>query len=137
MRNPANVKPTWEELHNFIYRQHQKRLTEQKEIRYKDEILEIDGAAEGDLRIELPQNTHTLIDWGNALSHCVGSYGSMAAQKYCEIVGVFKNNEIKYCLELRGRRIVQFKGKHNCFPEPEDEMVVRRILCEKKVIDTV
>jgi len=132
---PRNLKPCWHDLHNYIYRQHQKRIRPVEEFKYEDKILGIHGACEDNLSIRLPQNSHDLIDWGNELSHCVGSYGSMVAQKRCTIFGVFKEEKIKYCLQVTGRKVVQFRGKHNCSPEKEDSEKVIRVLKERGLVD--
>jgi hypothetical protein len=50
---------------------------------------------------------------------CVGSYGSRAVQKNCNIV-VFKENDVPVmCLELHENLLIQAKMKHNKRPYGE------------------
>lgn len=48
----------------------------------------------------LARDTHTLIDVGNSMNICVGGYGDHALEKHCNIVLVYHEGELKFCIEL-------------------------------------
>lgn len=88
---------------------------------------EVDGYT-----FQLADSNHTLVDVGNDMNICVGSYGQRACQKRCVIVLVLKEGHIVNCIELsRGRyygeeggidspiRMIQAKCHHNSSPDED------------------
>lgn len=131
---PKDIEKDWVKFHDWLTIEQRKIATKALPINYSEKELVIDSATVDDLEIELPKDTHKLIEWGQELSHCVGGYGRMAADKRCNILGVKKAGEIKYCIEINENNMVQFRGKHNCDPEPEDYKKVVNLLKEKQII---
>lgn len=72
--------------------------------------------------IVVPQKGEDLIAEGRTLSHCVGTYVSTVSQGNSVIFFVRKKEDKEtplYTLEVRNRKIAQFRGKYNCQPEKE------------------
>lgn len=122
------------EIHDWTSIEYLKIKNAPKEISWKDEYLEIDNAKIQDLRIELPKDSHYLVDYGTKLSHCVASYGEMAAKGNCQILAIYKNEELKYNLEIRNKLLIQFRGKRNCEPDEDDKNLILSYLCDRNLI---
>ena len=85
-------------------------------IRYQ-KIFERDG-----MKIVVPATPGELASEGNALHHCVGSYGGRVAKKECMILFLRHcSDETKpyYTIEVRGQGVVQVRGVGNCEATPE------------------
>jgi hypothetical protein len=67
----------------------------------------------------LPKSTHDLIDIGNVLDICVGSYDNKALAKQSIIVNMLKDKTSVACIEIENNRIIQAKTKRNGFPDGE------------------
>jgi hypothetical protein len=67
-------------------------------------------------QFKLARDTHELIDIGNKLRICVGSYGEMATAKESIIVIVLENKSPVACVEIKNNRIIQAKLHHNELP---------------------
>lgn len=70
-------------------------LTEEQIRRYEHEI---DG-----FNFRLAKNTHELVDIGEAMSICVGSYDDRVLNKQCLIVYAEKDGLYRLCIEVRDR----------------------------------
>jgi hypothetical protein len=75
--------------------------------------------------IVLAPDTYYLLDVGNKMHICVGSYGKMAQKKECKILVLEEEKNPVVCLEIRGNDLVQAKMKRNSNPEGEylDEVI--------------
>lgn len=131
---PNDVQKEWERLHDWLTDFENEQTYENLKINYSEEELVIDNAEIDDLKITLPKDSRELKKWGKALSHCVGSYDHRAARKQSNILGVKKRGEIKYCIELQGKSLIQFRGRFNADPDKEDERKVLKLLKENKII---
>ncbi len=74
----------------------------------------------GEFQLVIPKCQNDLVRWGNELHCCVGSmdYGSKMAKGETIILGVFLNNKIIECCEIKFGYdkkfgIVQLRGDHN------------------------
>lgn len=100
--------------HDLIMKDYQRVQSRPKTIPYSaDEQRLLAGTYNG-YDFVLPENTLDLVDCGNALNICVGSYGNRAVDKGLIIVFVMKDNKYAACIELdREGRLQQVKGPHN------------------------
>lgn len=80
-------------------------------------LKEIDGKMILEkFQVKVAEDQHQLLDWGNQLSHCIGtaSYGRDAKAGRCILLGFFDGNEIVYTAEISTKgEIRQFRGKCN------------------------
>ncbi len=135
---PAPVKPgTVVKLHDRIGVDHRallrrRRAAElQRELPVPEEFEAIDGKQlDHNLTLVLPKIERNLVEWGDELSHCVGSYGSSVIAGRSLILGVLHNGVIKYTLEINPRSwsINQFYGKRNSQPEVDHHLAVNAAL---------
>jgi hypothetical protein len=100
------------------------------------EIEALDDVELAHLRFMVPKTNHDLIEWGQIMSHCVGTYGEYVKKKERQIIGVVdKNtNEMVYTIDIRKKKIVQFLGKRNSQPESFDNELVTKFLQDKSLI---
>ncbi len=74
------------------------------------------------MKIVVPATPGELSSEGNALHHCVGSYGGRVAKKECMILFLRHcSDETKpyYTIEVRGQEIIQVRGMGNSLPTEE------------------
>lgn len=75
----------------------------------------------GGLTFRRAQESHELIAVGEALSICVGSYQRQARRGECVIVVARDaQGQVRYCVEVQGRTLRQFKGRANSRPQGAD-----------------
>lgn len=102
----------------------------------------------------IPQTSKDLRSWGDTLHHCVGTYGEQVRDGRTNILGIYKNGELTYCLELIKREeyhanfsnnkfeceegayiIGQFTGKFNARPSDEDDYAIRKFLIDNLKVE--
>lgn len=134
---PLNINSSWDLFHDWLSEQRTARYKKAEEVKldfsYTEEELKLDNLKAGDLELILPKDNYELSAWGKELHHCVGGYSRSVESKYCLILGVKKENKIKYCIELRQNKIQQFRGTCNCDPDADDKKVVLDNLKEFKI----
>ena len=87
------------------------------------------------IKFSLPKDTYELIDIGQSLHICVGSYGKKALTKKCTIVTMEKDGAYIGCLELLGHKLIQAKAVcNNLLQEIKAETL--KIWVEKHKINT-
>lgn len=86
---------------------------------------------------ELPKTNHVLIDWGSTLQHCIGSHHYSLNAKTGEsiLIGVMKDGEVQYTLEIKNKIIVQAQGKSRSAPPSKLDAKIRKMLNEIKIIN--
>ncbi len=124
---PENLKNI-DEIHDWITKELKKKGFENQEIKYDEYYQPMDGVILGDLRIELPKDTWTVMEYGEKLKHCIAGYARNAVNKQCVLMAIYKGGELKYNLEIRNEQIRQFRGKCNCDPEAADRVIVMEFL---------
>lgn len=110
-------------------------------IEYTEKEKELDGLQIDDLRFVLAKNTSDLSKWGSKLNVCIASYDKKATDKKCILVGIEKENEISYVIELKPINgelskdvhsdsvIVQLVSKNNQkLPAEEENKITKLIL---------
>lgn len=99
-----NWKLSLKELHDVINADYNKLSNPNIEINY-DHIIKkypnLLAGEYGNLTFALAKDTHELIDVGNKMNICVGSYGKSAVNKQCHIViATDKDKNPIICIEL-------------------------------------
>ncbi|MHA0036712.1 PcfJ domain-containing protein [Deinococcus sp. PESE-13] len=75
----------------------------------------------GGLTFRRAGDTHELIAAGEDLNICVGSYRHMAVHGECIIVlARDEGGKLRFCLEVQGKELRQYKGPHNAAPQGDD-----------------
>lgn len=75
----------------------------------------------GGLTFRRAGDTHELIAAGEDLNICVGSYRHMAVHGECVIVlARDEGGKLRFCLEVQGKELRQYKGPHNAAPQGDD-----------------
>lgn len=116
-----------DDLHDYYARQIQLKKDLPFNFIYEDKIKALyDNIRLESLELRLPKTNIELKQWGEQQNHCVGSYVSQVKNGHCVIVGVFKDNLLKYCISINHDYFMnQFYGKHNSPPALEDEKEVK------------
>jgi len=94
---------------------------------YAPEILRLENKV-GDVELRLPKTGEELARWGAWLENCLVNYIMDVASGKSVILGVFKNNELCYALELVDGKIVQFSGLRNGGVPEEIKKVIENYL---------
>ena len=66
-----------------------------------------------DYEIKLPTNGIELYDWSNKLQNCLSGYCRIIKEKQTIVYGFFKDNIIKFAVEIQDNKIFQSKSKYN------------------------
>lgn len=110
-----------------------KKIAENKELKaiFKDFV-------HNGISYRLAKTTHELIDVGNAMDICVGSYGHDALKKKCFIVvGYDTDNNPVTCIEINKRKgkfyISQAKKKRNQRPDAEERQALINLCNENNI----
>ena len=119
-------------IHDVLSRDYKKIRVENKELNYSDEIYLLNDKID-DFSFILAKDTYELIDIGQELHICVGSYGERAASGKLIIVKMIKGNEYVGCIELSpdGKSLHQAKACFNNLLEEKKE--IGRASCRERV----
>lgn len=97
---------------------------------------QIDGHGFGDLRFVLPRTIGDLTRWSAALTNCLDTYGPAAVSGRSLIVGIERDRDLRYALELTQQRTIrQFVGPANRPPDPAHRGRAVRVLLDLGVLD--
>ena len=66
-----------------------------------------------DYEIYLPNTGNELYEWAEKLENCLFSYGFQIKDRRTTIYGFFIDNEIKFAIEIKNKKIVQARKKFN------------------------
>lgn len=124
---------TIRKLHDYISREYRKiKDPDFNLLENWDDgaFANIDNLKVGDLTIVVPKTRDELVDWGGIMSNCVVSYSKAMYDVKCLILGIKRNDELIYNLEIepRTKRLIQFKGKRNTESDPRDRGAVVTVL---------
>ena len=135
-RNILAFKGTVQETHDLITVENAKLAREDKQIKYSDKALVLDGQQITDNIISvLPKTTFDLILWGSQQHNCIGSYGDRVARGTNAIIVGFKDlttgdwighAELSNYFTSFGTSwsIMQLRGKYNkCLNESDDTAI--------------
>jgi hypothetical protein len=139
-RNIIAFKGTVQETHDLITIENAKLAREDKQIKYSDKTLILDGQQITDNIISvLPKTTFDLILWGSQQHNCIGSYGDRVARGTNAIIVGFKDvttdnwighAELSNYFTSFGTSwtIMQLRGKYNEMLNESDDTVIRLFL---------
>ena len=124
---------TIRKLHDYISREFRKIKDKNFNLLENwDEgsFQDIDNLKVGDLTIVVPKTRDELVDWGGIMCNCVASYSLPMYNGGCLILGVKRNDELIYNLEIapHGKKLIQFFGKRNSSPDPKDRGAIVTVL---------
>lgn len=90
-----------------------------------------------DYKIIVPQTNHELAVWGGILGNCVGggTYAEYAKMGDSIILGIKLNDELKYCMQIRNKNIVQIEGKSRSYPNEALLKSIKETLINNKLIN--
>lgn len=127
----------WKELHEAVRldlrgRRYAKRDIEQ--VTLAKEIAKVKFA--NGYQVIQPKDTHDLLDWGNNMHHCIGSYANDAVQGSSVFLGIMKDGTMigNAQIKVKEKRLVQIFGKHNRILEEEALQVFAGGLIKNKVL---
>lgn len=63
--------------------------------------------------VKLPLDGIELYAWSKKLQNCLSGYWRLIKEKRTVVFGFYKNDEIKFAVEIKNNRIVQSKSKYN------------------------
>jgi hypothetical protein len=139
-RNIIAFKGTVKETHDLITIENAKLYREDKQIKYFDKALVLDGQQITDNIISvLPKTTLDLILWGSQQHNCIGSYGDHIARGTNAIIVGFKDlttgdwighAELSNYFTSFGTSwsIMQLRGKYNKRLNESDDTAIRLFL---------
>lgn len=131
---PENLK-TWDEIHDFLTIEFNRRKTENKNIPYSQKWQKIDNQQAGQFILKLPPDTHTLIAYGQKLNNCIASYGQRAAQGETKLFALYKGDELCYNGEVSNNQIRQLCGKNNKRASEGEYKEIFLFLVENKIVN--
>ena len=79
-----------------------------------------------DYQIKLPQNGKELYDWSNHLQNCLSGYGKRIQGKETIVFGFFKDDKIKFVVEIKDNKIAQASSKYNKDLQDEEKILILR-----------
>jgi hypothetical protein len=103
-------------LHDTLAVDERKLQTANLPIRYSEDEKKWEKEIDASKEIVLAPNTHYLVEVGTKMNICVGSYNELALTKKCNILVLKEKEEPVVCMEVREKRLVQAKMKHNNRP---------------------
>ena len=114
------------ELHMHLADLVSRQENENRKIRYKDNDFLLEFHDET-YSLSLAKDTHELIDVGDKMDICVGSYANDDIRKKSKILFLryLESNEPIGCIEIRDRNIVQAKGASNELLEKQEREFVK------------
>lgn len=92
-----------------------------------------DGIEYEKYKIVVPRHADTLANWGNEMHHCIAGYARAMHEHRCLLLGVLEDGKLKYNLEIRQGRIVQFRGFANATPPLETMRRIEWLLLNRGV----
>lgn len=132
---PNNIK-SLVEMHDFVSLEYRKLSGDDFPLQFNEEVMAIDGAElEDGLKLKLPRTNFELVHWGQKMHNCIGGYGrSMNRSEGKQwLLGVYKDGDLKYNIEVQGKSVRQFYSHHNGSADPKDKAIVMKFLAEKEL----
>lgn len=134
MVNPKSLKGTLREIHDNLTTDYKKVRFKNKTIPYNEEELKLNEEIDG-FKFILAKDTHQLIDVGNYMGICVGSYGENAYNKNLIIVTMIQDGKYVGCIELSkdGKVLRQAKAKYNNVLQEQKAEALKKWVEAKKI----
>ena len=126
-----NIKCLHNELIRFSREEEKKleslRELQSKYIEFKYNLSHINAQIElGTLSFKLPMNNNQLGFWSNELNNCMFSYVTDIQKGLSTIYGVYKNQNLKYAVEIQFGKIVQALGASNKSIDEDDMQIIEQ-----------
>ena len=129
-----NRVKTWDKIYETVYKVYN-RFRPKRELPISPLLRKIDGKVvyTEDQPVErytlvVPKSSVDLIDWGDILQHCVGTYVDAVIAGATSIIGVYKSKNIMYTLETREQKCLQFFGvKNSSVPDKVVKAVLEKL----------
>jgi len=113
-----NRVKTWDKMFENIYKVYN-RFRPKRQLPISPLLRKIDGKVVytsepvEKFTLVVPKTSADLIDWGDILQHCVGNYVDAVIEGATSILGVYKDKNVLYTIEIRNQRCLQFFGVKN------------------------
>lgn len=130
---PTKGAHTLSDIHEILVRDYSRVTTPNVEIPYASFQPKKFNITIEDIEFKLPAMTHDLIDVGQKLSNCVGSYSDSVISGRSTIIVGYKEGEPRICMELQGDTMYQCSGPCNGTINDEEKLIVDKY-CEKNKI---
>ena len=123
------------EIHNDLVKESRR----QKNLELNNRVLpqklsDLDNIKAGEMKIVTPKIGEDLIVWGKELNNCLMSYIERVIHTKYSVIGILKEDKIKYALGIFDREIQQFSGINNSSPLAQDEKMIRETLLKYNVL---
>lgn len=125
------------QVHEFLSTYQQRLETQDLKIPYlhhEQAFLASLNEQDTGWKFVFPATTHTLLEWGNKLYHCIGTYGQQAYTKRCLLLAAYRGDDLVYTLSLnlhvKQFVVEQFYGLYNASPNDVDNMTIRNAIKE-------
>jgi len=93
------------------------------------------GTPEPQLTFVVPRTVGELRAWGKRVGNCIGSYGELASTGRSWLIGVLRDGDLRYTIEiLPDRSLRQFVGLRNAAPDRGDALAILAALVSGGVI---
>lgn len=131
---PASFK----DIHDSFSLQSTRLETKEVCFDIKEKVKKIDGIKFADgLEIVVPNSSNDLIQWGETMHHCIASYARSMKNNHCLLLGIKKDGDLKYNLEIQNKKIIQMRGKYNVSLDAQDVEPIEKVLFENEIINVV
>jgi len=123
-------------IHDYI--SVEARKIEKEPIDYSEIIKkysEINNLKIKDFSIEIPPNSHKLIEYGQLMSNCIGGYSNYMKNPNNLILSVYKSGKLKYNIAISNKKIHQFYGERNSKPDENEFKEISQLLIEKNLLE--
>ncbi len=121
---PKDAK-SFKEIHDYLACEVRKLMVQNRQIPIRGSYEQIiDRPLKNGLSIKWAHDTHTVVDWGIQQNHCLAGYADAARIGQYDVLGVFQENKLKYCISVKRGVLDQFRGRFNCNPEEEDRQII-------------
>ena len=117
---------TWIALHNEAIKcteSYRNIIIYNEELFYIKEEIKLSIKIQ-DYEIKLPNSGAELIAWADVLNNCMASYFDMIKIKETIIYGFFKDDELKFAVEICDNSLIQASGKYNNELEDEEREIL-------------
>jgi hypothetical protein len=127
------------ELHDKISRDYLriKAEAERLPISYTDDEKNTMQIFVEDMELRLAVDTSDLVIWGGTMKNCIASYSEKAVQKTSYLLGIYRNNNLLYNMELarsgKTLRIVQLTAFRNASVPAEDRTRIEQAVSAMKL----
>ena len=108
---------------------------ELKQETHYPQISEL-GGLDKEYSFSIPKSHKDLVVWGTELGHCIGAkmYADQAYNGVSLLIGIKKEDQIKYTLEIRNRKINQIQGFSRSRPSDSLMKKIKQELTNKNLL---